>query len=161
MSSIIVIALIILSFYKEPIHITNIFSKDKINLSYIEIEKIGLKEKVIEDSIFEKKITEIVMFEEYGRPDLMYSNTIIEAHSGGGKHSFFTDLDKLNIDDVVYFYYKEKKYKYKVIKRFYVDQKETKILNNIKDKTTLTLFTCNEENNNYRLVLLLDYIDFS
>ncbi len=150
-----------ISFFKERTHINNVFEKDRAGISYLEIKKIKLKGIVSEESVYSKKIKGIVMFKEFGRPNLTNTNTVIGAHSGNGSNSFFTNLDKIELGEKVNYFYKGKKYEYKVIKKFFVDESNTKILNNIKEKTTLTIFTCNEVDNNYRLILLLEPFDFT
>jgi sortase A len=128
--------------------IVNTINDNKDGIAVINIEKIDLKETIYEDTIKSTSIKGIVLFKEYGRPNIEYSNTIIGAHSGNGKYSLFTDLDKLDNGDSVFLTYKGTKYTYKVIDVSLVYKTNNKILNNIKDKTTLTLFTCNEKNDN-------------
>lgn len=136
------------------------YYKDKIDIYLITIEKINIKNIIKEDTIKSEKIKDIVLFKEYGKPNIKNSNTIIGAHSGNGRNSFFTNLNNIEIDDEIKLYYKEIEYIYKVIDKFYIIESDFKILNNIKNKTTLTLFTCNENNNKYRLIVVSELIDF-
>ncbi len=135
-------------------------NKDKLGITVLKIDKINLKEMVYEDTIKSKSIKGVVLFKEFGRPNKNNTNTIIGAHSGDGVYSIFTDLDKIGIDDVAYLSYKNISYKYKVINKFLVKENNNKILNNITNKTTLTLFTCNEKNDKYRLIIVFELIDF-
>lgn len=141
-------------------YIVNNYNDDKMGATIISIDKINLKEKVYEDTIYSKTIKGIVLFKEFGRPDIINSNTIIGAHSGNGRYSFFTDLDKMDIEDIVYLSYKEVKYKYVVKEKMLVYEKDNKILKKFNEISTLTLFTCNEKNDEYRLVIVLELIDF-
>ncbi|NLV90360.1 MAG: sortase [Tenericutes bacterium] len=136
------------------------YYKDKMDIYLITIEKINIKNIIKEDTIKSEKIKDIVLFKEYGKPNIKNSNTIIGAHSGNGRNSFFTNLINIEIDDEIKLYYKEIEYIYKVIDKFYIIESDFKILNNIKNKTTLTLFTCNEDNNKYRLIVVSELIDF-
>ncbi|MDD2625638.1 MAG: sortase [Bacilli bacterium] len=136
------------------------YYKDKMDIYLITIEKINIKNIIKEDTIKSEKIKDIVLFKEYGKPNIKNSNTIIGAHSGNGRNSFFTNLNNIEIDDEIKLYYKEIEYIYKVIDKFYIIESDFKILNNIKNKTTLTLFTCNEDNNKYRLIVVSELIDF-
>lgn len=136
------------------------YYKDKMDIYLITIEKINIKNIIKEDTIKSEKIKDIVLFKEYGKPNIKNSNTIIGAHSGNGRNSFFTNLNNIEIDDEIKLYYKEIEYIYKVIDKFYIIESDFKILNSIKNKTTLTLFTCNEDNNKYRLIVVSELIDF-
>ncbi len=136
------------------------YYKEKMDVYIITIDKINIKHIIKEDSIKSKKIKDIILFKEYGRPNIKYSNTIIGAHSGNGKHSFFTDLSNIEIKDEIKIYYKKIEYIYKVIDKFYINEYDFKILNNINNKTTLTLFTCSEKDNRYRLIVVSELIDF-
>lgn len=147
--------------YKNINYVKENYIKDKLNVNILTIDKLNLKEIVKKQSIKSKNIKEVVMFEEFGRPDKKNVNTILGAHSGYGKKAKFKDLNKLSLNDEAKFYYKEKEYIYKVIEKFLVHQKDFTILNNVKDKTTLTLLTCNSFNNNYRLIVVLELIDFA
>lgn len=136
------------------------YYKDKMDIYLITIEKINIKNIIKEGTIKSEKIKDIVLFKEYGKPNIKNSNTIIGAHSGNGRNSFFTNLNNIEIDDEIKLYYKEIEYIYKVIDKFYIIESDFKILNSIKNKTTLTLFTCNEDNNKYRLIVVSELIDF-
>lgn len=57
-------------------------------------------------------------------------------------NAIFYLLDKLEKNDEIYFYYKEKKYKYKVTEKKIVDPSEIQYLTNKSSKKTVTLMTC-------------------
>ncbi len=142
--------------YKNTEYIKNNYLKLKTNLNIINIEKISLKEIVKDETITSKNINDVVMFKEFGRPNIKNTNTIIGAHSGSGRKAKFKDLEKISINDKVQFYYKEKEYNYVVIEKFFVHEKDLTVLNNIRNKTTLTLLTCNSLNDEYRLIVILE-----
>lgn len=142
--------------YKNTEYIKNNYLKLKTNLNIINIEKISLKEIVKDETITSKNINDVVMFKEFGRPNIKNTNTIIGAHSGIGRKAKFKDLEKISINDKVQFYYKEKEYNYVVIEKFFVHEKDLTVLNNIRNKTTLTLLTCNSLNDEYRLIVILE-----
>lgn len=147
--------------FKNIEYIKQNYYKKSLNVNLLTIDKLSIIQIVKLKPINSKVIKGVVLFEEFGRPNIKNSNTIIGAHSGSGRNAIFSSLDKLDIRDEILFYYDEKEYKYSVIKKFLVNEKEMKILNNIKDKTTLTLMTCNEKNDKYRLIVILDLIDFA
>ena len=67
-----------------------------INENKIVIDKIHINHKYTISNI-DKKVNGIVMFKEYGRPNIDDSNTIIGAHSGYGKNVYFNDLNRLEV----------------------------------------------------------------
>lgn len=159
---IVIFSLFLLKFYKYKniIYIKENYKKDNLNYNILTIDKINLKEIVKEDTIKSKNISEVVLFKEFGRPNKKYSNTIIGAHSGTGRKAKFKDLNKLSLNDKIEFYYANETYKYMVIEKFFIHEKDFTILNDIRNKTTLTLITCNNSDDKYRLVVVLELIDF-
>jgi len=159
---IVIFSLFLLKFYKYKniIYIKENYKKDNLNYNILTIDKINLKEIVKEDTIKSKNISEVVLFKEFGRPNKKYSNTIIGAHSGTGRKAKFKDLNKLSLNDKIEFYYANETYKYMVIEKFFIHEKDFTILNDIRNKTTLTLITCNDSDDKYRLVVVLELIDF-
>lgn len=121
---------------------------------YIEINKINLKENLYLDSITSEDIKGVVLFKEYGRPNVEYSNTIIGAHSGTGENVYFNDIDKLKLGDEIFIYYKNIKYKYVVIDKYEVIETDLTPLNSMKNKTILTLITCNSIDNTKRVIVV-------
>ena len=164
---IIVIPILIIGFliykgydYKKIEYIKDNYLKDKLKYNILTISKINLKEIVEEETIESNKISEVVMFKEFGRPNKEYTNTILGAHSGIGTKAKFKDLDKLSIGDNLKFYYEKKEYNYEAIDKFFVHEKDLTILNSVKNKSTLTLITCNDSNDDYRLIVVFELIDF-
>lgn len=126
----------------------------KKDVWFIEIEKINVKGIVKPLDIRSKVIKGIVLFENYGRPNIKYSNTVIGSHSGNSVNSYFKDLDKLELNDEIILYYEGSVYKYVVIDSYQVIETNLTPLNNVKDKTTITLITCNKYNSNYRIIVV-------
>lgn len=137
------------------------YLKDKLNYNILSINKIDLIEIVKYESIDSKNIMQVVMFKDFGKPNVKNTNTILAAHSGSGNKAKFKNLDKLSLNDKAKFYYNGVEYNYKVIEKFLVHEKDFTILNNILEKTTLTLMTCDTKNDDYRLIVVLELIDFN
>ena len=124
--------------------------------SRIIIEKININLEYTISSI-KLDVKNVVMFEEYGRPDIKNSNTIIGAHSGTGKEALFNDLHLLTSFDKIYIYYNNKKYTYIVREIKEVKETDTYILDNV-NKSILTLLTCKQGDNTKRIVVICDML---
>ncbi len=85
-------------------------------------------------------------------PNTDNSLLVIAGHSGSGIHSYFTNLDKLAINDEIIIYYQNYKYIYEVIK--YENIIKNGILEIPKsEEKRLILTTCNEQDKNLQLVI--------
>lgn len=160
--TIILIVIISISFiggYRELTYeIENYLDLDIAAIDRIEIPVISLREKLSIIPINSKRINGVVIFEEYGRPDIVHSNTIIGAHSGAGINVYFNKLDVIDINDLFYIYYKDKIYEYLVYDTLEVDEDDLSILNNI-DRTIATLMTCKRSNPTKRVIVIGELID--
>lgn len=131
---------------------TNSIQHKVINVeNKLVINTININNKISISSIKES-INGIVMFSEYGRPDVNDSNTIIGAHSGFGSNSYFNLLDKLAINDEILIIYNNKEYRYYVNKIYEVDEKDISPLENTNN--TLTLMTCKLDDSSKRIVVV-------
>jgi LPXTG-site transpeptidase (sortase) family protein len=116
------------------------------------IDKIDINNNISVSSINED-INGIVMFSEYGRPNIENSNTIIGAHSGSGNNSYFNLLDTLDIGDEILILYNGIKYKYIVKKVYEVDYKDISPLNS-NLSNALTLMTCKLNDSSKRIIVI-------
>ena len=123
-----------------------------INENKIVIDKIHINHKYTISSI-DKKVNGIVMFKEYGRPNIDDSNTIIGAHSGYGKNVYFNDLNRLEVNDSIKLYFDNKFYEYNVTEIKEVDDTDLTILNS-SNESILTLLTCKIKDNTKRIVVI-------
>lgn len=136
--------------------LSNIYFDKDVKTSYINphiiIPSINLDQDVVVGDRWMESINKNISFYyNTGTPD---SNKLIVlmAHSGNGKHSYFTNIDKLNKNDVIYLFYKNVKYKYIVSKSYLISGNDMSVLNEEKQKGLL-LITCYEDNNKKRLVV--------
>lgn len=74
-------------------------------------------------------------------------NLILAAHSGSSKIAYFKNLDKLNINDIVFIYYKNIKYQYIITSIYDVEKTGYVDIKRNKNKQTLTLITCKKNTN--------------
>lgn len=130
---------------------SNYIHTESINEITLKIDSININNKVSISSI-ENSINGIVLFDEYGRPDLEGSNTIIGAHSGNGANAYFNYLHTLNIGDIIELTYYDTLYKYEVKNVYDVDQFDLEPLKN-KEYNILTLMTCMIGNSDRRIIV--------
>lgn len=92
-------------------------------------------------------------------PDVDLGNFILAGHTGTNWNSFFNDLYKLKLNDTAYVYYKNVKYKYKLVNIY--EEPKTGTVRIFKDytKTTLTLVTCTKGTKDKQSVYIFNLID--
>lgn len=121
----------------------------------IEIPKINLSKGILKkydkNNNVDKNVT---ILKESSYPD-KEGNIFIAAHSGTGIHSYFRKLDKLDMEDKVYLYYKNKKYKYSVIDIKEVI-KSSKTTITTQKNNSLVLITCSPKNKGNNLIIELE-----
>ncbi len=120
------------------------------------IDEIKLNNIYNISSIYDDVIG-IVMFSEYGRPDIDGSNTVIGAHSGYGNNALFNDIKYLKKDDIITLYYDNNEYKYIVREVKEVLDTEIDVLRS-NNESVLTLITCKIEDRSKRIVVIADII---
>lgn len=157
----IVISVIIFkSSYKEVMYQVENYNNIDINMkNTVDIPQIRIREIYTIQSINKSVIKGIVMFSEYGRPDIEYSNTIIGAHSGVGLNVYFNKLHELEVNNIFKIIYNNKLYEYKVYDKFEVNENNMNVLKEIDNKTIVTLITCKRSNPTKRIIVLGELID--
>lgn len=129
-------------------------------IAILEIPSIGLKRGFVDyGSTYNNVKYNIQVIEHSEMPDVENSNLILAAHNGTSNVSFFDDLDKLKEDSLVYIYYDNVKYIYK-INNHYEAKKDGKveIIRN-KNKNAITLITCKKNSNDKHLVYIGYLVD--
>lgn len=124
-------------------------------LMIIEIPKINIKNKIYNKNSKLNNIDKnVIIMNESDYPDKDSGIVIIGAHSGIGKYAYFKDLNKIDIGDMVYLFYNNKKFSYKVVNS-YLDSKDGFIsISNVNNKNKLFLYTCNpKDKENYLVVV--------
>ena len=137
-------------------------SKEKIDyIAVLEIPKIKLKRGIVNKNSFYNNVNRnIYTLKETTMPDEEdNSHIMLASHSGNSYISYFKNLNKLNLNDEVYFFYKNNKYVYKVIKKYEVEKTGTVKLSK-KNSSDITLITCvSGTNNQIVLVANLERIE--
>ena len=136
--------------------------KEKIDyIAVLEIPKIKLKRGIVDkNSSYNNVNRNIYTLKETTMPDEEdNSHIMLASHSGNSYISYFKNLNKLNLNDEVYFFYKNNKYVYKVIKKYEVEKTWTVKLSK-KSSSDITLITCvSGTNNQIVLVANLESIE--
>lgn len=112
-------------------------------ISILEIPKINLKQQLPEINSSENDVNKNIyvvketIFPSTGKT----SHIILAAHSGYNKIAFFKRLPELSKDDIINFYYQNKKYTYKVIRKKEIEKNGTMTLE-VTSSDDITLITC-------------------
>lgn len=140
-------------FFEEPISedVDSIIEhpkeeKNEVIIDYkaiLEIPKINLKKGIVDKNSLANNVNRnIYVLKETSFPDeQVNSHIILAAHSGNSYISFFKNLNKLDLEDQVYFYYEQMKYIYKISKKYEIDKTGTMALR-LTDKSDITLISC-------------------
>jgi sortase A len=127
-------------------------------ISVLEIPSIGLKKGLVDkNSKYNNVKYNIQIIKNSTMPDKEKGNFVLAGHNGNSSVSFFKNLDKLSIHDVIYVYYKDYKYTY-ILNKIYETQKDGQIeIYRDYDKTTITLITC-KTNTKDKQVVYIGYL---
>lgn len=124
-------------------------------IGVLEIPKINFKRGFLaiddKNNVVSKNIQ---VLKQSDMPDVDGGNFIIAGHSGTGRIAFFTDLNKVEKEDIIYIYYGNEKYLYKVLYKYEVDKTGSVPVKAEEGATILTLITCSEENESKQIVIV-------
>lgn len=120
--------------------------KEEVIIDYmavLEIPKINLKKGLVDkNSPYNNVNRNIYILKETILPDEQTnSHILLAAHSGNSYISYFRNLPKLDLNDEVYFYYRNVKYTYKIAKKYEIEKTGTMQLN-LTNESDITLVTC-------------------
>lgn len=129
-------------------------------IGYLTIPKINLTKGFLDSRSKENNVDKnIMVIEGSNYPDVEKGNFMIAGHSGSGWKSFFNELYKLEIGDVIYVDYKGKKYTYHV-KNIYMQPKTgTLAVYRDYDQTSLTLITCTNNNSTTQSIYVSELVN--
>lgn len=154
-------------FFKAPTIKTAKSEKDNSDIkedyiAVIEIPKINLTKALANiNSKLNNVDRNIQILKESDMPDVKGGNFILASHSGNSNVSHFKKLHKLNNNDIAYIYYNHITYTYRVYKIYRVEKNGKLELEIAKDKTILTLTTCDIKDDSKQLVILLELVNIS
>ena len=139
----------------------NIASKVKEKyIGILEIPAIKLKQGLVSPySRLNNVNKNIEIIKPYHMPNEKGKIMILASHSGTSKVAFFNKLRYLNLNDLVYVYYKDIKYKYQVIDKYQIKKTGHLNLTNDKKDTLLVLITCNPNNLKKQIVVICKKFD--
>ena len=78
----------------------------------LEIPKINLKQEFYPDDKEKNTVDKGIQVIETSKMPNQKGNLILASHSGNTDIAYFKHLDRLNINDIAFIYYKSIKYKY-------------------------------------------------
>lgn len=112
-------------------------------IAVLEIPKINLKKGIYDKSSNLNNVNRnITILKDSIMPsDDNASHIFLASHSGYGYTAFFKNINKLNVDDSIFFYYQNIKYIYKV-SNIYEIEKTGSMNISFTDGSDLTLITC-------------------
>lgn len=131
----------------------------KYYVGTLEIPKINLKKGFLEiDSPYNNVDRNVTVIQTSSYPDVDKGNFILAAHTGSSSISFFTRLHDLQLGDLAYIKYKQKKYTYKLVDIY--TQPKVGMISIYRDtnKTTLTLVTCTKGTQATQTIFILELI---
>lgn len=140
------------NYYKKyqinKIELNNINNYIKKNnntyISILEIPSINLKKGLNYNNNVEQGIAIL----DYHKYDL--GNIILASHSGNCNVCYFSNLDKLKINDYIYLYKDNIKYIYKINSIKELKKNTFKLEDTI---NSITLITCKKSDNNYQIII--------
>jgi len=140
------------------------YQKKEISKSYfaiISIPKINLTKELPHPNGKENNVDKnIEVLKPYKTPNKTGTNLILASHSGTSKVSYFNNIKELTNDDDIYIYYKNRKYHYKVIKKYEVIKNGKLNIITSSNETLLTMTTCST-NKNKQLVIIAKQLNIN
>lgn len=129
-------------------------------IGVLEIPSISVKRGFVESNNKYNNVNyNIQILDGSDMPNITNGNFIIAGHSGSGRVSYFKNLNKLNNDDVIYIYYENIKYTYKVVNKYLEIKDGDIVIHQNKNISTLTLTTCSPDSKGNQLVVISELVE--
>lgn len=139
---------------KETEKTTNLYEY----IAVLRIPNINLKRGLVDkNSKYNDIKYNIMIHKESDNPSKEGGNVILLAHSGNSNISFFKNLYKLKLDDLIYLDYNNNTYKYKLINIYDIEKNGKAPIRKNTSKSSITLITCRNNTNN-QIVLIGELI---
>ena len=132
----------------------------KYYIGTLEIPKINLSKGFTDiNSKYNTVNKNIQVVETSTYPDVDKGNFIIAAHSGSSYLAYFKNLYKLNLGDMAFVNYNNKRYAYKIVDIY--EQEKTGQIAIYRDtnKTTMTLVTCTKDSKTKQTIYILELVN--
>jgi len=112
-------------------------------IAILEIPKIDLKKGLVDKDSYQNNVDRnIYTLKETIYPnDEVNSHIILASHSGNSSVSYFRYINRLNLNDIVYIYYKNTKYIYSIIDKYEIE-KNGKLQLKHSNNSNITLISC-------------------
>ena len=128
-------------------------------VAVLEIPKINLQKGLSKIGDVNNNVNvNVEILENSIMPNNENSTMILAGHSGIGRTANFKNLYKLNVGDVVNFYFNKTKYIYKLKDIYTVEKRDSMFLNVRSNKTKLIMITCHTDSNK-QIVLISELIE--
>lgn len=129
-------------------------------IGYLEIPKLGFNRGFYNIASPENTVEKnIQVIEGSKMPNKKNGNLIIAGHSGTGWKAFFNDLYKLNIGDQAIVTYKGHKYTYQIEDISKQAKTGTLTIKRNRNKTTLTLITCTNNDSTTQTIYVASLVN--
>ncbi len=133
--------------------------KEQVKIEYIavlKIPKINLERGLVNPNSYLNNVNyNVEIVKGSSMPDQENGNVILAGHSGSARISYFRNLDKLSLGDMVYIDYNNKTYSYKVVGIYDIEKTGKAEIIRDKNKSTLTLITC-RHNTKKQIVIICE-----
>ena len=140
---------------KNIIKSTTKAAKKSNYLMVLEIPKINLKKGIYyKDNKLNNVDNNIAILSSSKMPDEDKGSVILASHNGNTKVSYFKYLERLNNNDIVYLYYKGKKYQYSIYKNEIVDKVGTIKISKDSNASNIVLISCKNGTKDKQIVYL-------
>ena len=127
-------------------------------IAMLTIPKINLQRGLVAKNSKYNNIRYNVMIHKVSNmPDEEKGNVILIAHSGSASYSFFKNLNKLKLSDLIKIEYKGKTYNYKIVDIYDIEKTGKASIKRNHNKSTITLITC-RHNTNKQIVVIAELI---
>lgn len=127
-------------------------------IAILRIPKINLKRGLVDkNSTYNDIKYNIMIHKSSDSPSEEGGNLILLAHSGNSNISFFKNLYKMKLDDIIYLDYNNNTYKYKLINIYDIEKNGKAPIRKNTTKSSITLITC-RNNTNKQIVLIGELI---
>ena len=127
-------------------------------IAVLRIPKIELKKGLVDkNSKYNNIKHNIMIHKESDNPSKVGGNVVLLAHSGNSNVSYFKNLYKLSLNDLIYLDYNNQTYKYKLINIYDIEKNGKASIRKNTSKSSITLITC-RNNTNKQIVLIGELI---
>jgi len=125
-------------------------------IAVLKIPKINLVRGLVDPNSYLNDINyNVQILKNSSMPDQENGNLILASHSGNARISYFRNLDKLSLGDMVSIDHRGKAYSYKVVNIYDIEKNGTAKIIRDTNKTTLTLITC-RHNTQKQIVIICE-----